>query len=165
MTAVAGAVTLDNALVVSQLTITISVQNKEAMESNNLRCKEIERKIEQEEKKKDQTKKVRPAIINMLQRATVTHKNDKTEGISPTCLLRFINFDNVGLAQYKLIHHFKEGGLPDVIFALGTTQALFLGLYAHSSTLSNFAVFAFSKQEPNSANQQTDFFICHLIQE
>jgi hypothetical protein len=50
---------------------------------------------------------------------------------------------------------------------LGTTQALFLGefLYADSSTPSNFTVFAFHKQEPNSANQQADYLICHLILE
>jgi hypothetical protein len=38
-------------------------------------------------------------------------------------------------------------------------------LYADSSTQSNFTVFAFHEQEPNSANQQTDFLICHLVQE
>jgi hypothetical protein len=49
---------------------------------------------------------------------------------------------------------------------LGTTQALFFGefLYADASTLRNFAIFAFHEQEPNSANQQTDFLICHLVQ-
>jgi hypothetical protein len=50
---------------------------------------------------------------------------------------------------------------------LGTTQALYLGdfLYANSSSPSNFTVFAFHEQEPNSSNQQTDYLICHLIQE
>jgi hypothetical protein len=56
----------DNAFVISQLTNSISVQNEEAIESNNLCCKKIERQIEQEEKKKDRTKKIPPAIINML---------------------------------------------------------------------------------------------------
>jgi hypothetical protein len=81
--------------------------------------------------------------------------------------LQFINSDNVGLAQYKLVHQFKEGSIPKVTFALGTTQALFLGEFLHtdSSTPSNFTVFAFHKKEPNSANQQTDFLICHLTQE
>ncbi len=66
LTNAAGVATLDNASVINQLTNAISIQNKEAMESNNLRCKEIERQIEREEKKKDQTKKMHPAIINML---------------------------------------------------------------------------------------------------
>jgi hypothetical protein len=81
--------------------------------------------------------------------------------------LRFSNAINIRLAQYGLIHQFKECAFPDVTFASGTTQALFLGefLYADSSTMSNFTVFAFHKQEPNSANQQTDFLICHLIEE
>jgi hypothetical protein len=54
-----------------------------------------------------------------------------------------------------------------VTFASGAIQALFLGefLYPDSSTPSNFTVFAFNKQEPNSAKQQTDFLICHLVQE
>jgi hypothetical protein len=62
----AGAATLDNASVISKLTNAISIQNKEAMESNNLRHKEIVRQIEREEKKKDQTKKIHLAIMNML---------------------------------------------------------------------------------------------------
>jgi hypothetical protein len=90
--------------------------------------------------------------------------NEETDEIAPTCL-RFTNAKNVGLPQYKLIHQFKEGSFPDVTFALGTTQALFPGksLYADSSTQSNFTVFAFHEQEPNCANQQTGFLICHLI--
>jgi hypothetical protein len=47
MTTVAGntaeALVIDSAVVISQLTNTISLKNKEAMESNNLRCKDIER--------------------------------------------------------------------------------------------------------------------------
>jgi hypothetical protein len=50
-----GAVAINNALVISQLTNGISLQNKEAMESNNLCHKKIERQIEREEKKKDRT--------------------------------------------------------------------------------------------------------------
>jgi hypothetical protein len=102
----------------------------------------------------------------MLQCATATHKYKETDEISPKCL-RFISAENIGLAQYQPIHQFKEGGFPGAPFALGTTQALFLRefLYADSSTPSNFTVFTFHEQEPNSANQQMDCFICHLIQE
>ena len=80
---------------------------------------------------------------------------------------RFINSDIIGLAQYKLIHQFKEGGFPDVTFASGTIQTLYLGdfLYSDSSSPSNFTVFTFHEQEPNSSNQQTDYLICHLVQE
>jgi hypothetical protein len=124
MITIASAASLDNALVISQLTNVISIQNKEAMESNNLHSKEIESQVKREEKKKNRTKKIHPAIMNMLQRAAATHKNDKKEEIAPTCL-RFVNAKNIGLAQYKLIHQFKEGGFPYVTFALGTTQALF----------------------------------------
>ena len=52
-----GAAHLDNASVISQLTYAISIQNKEAMESNNLRRKEFEKHIEREEKKKDEPRK------------------------------------------------------------------------------------------------------------
>jgi hypothetical protein len=51
-----GSVIVDNASVISQLTNAISIQNKEAIESNNLPRKEIKRQIEWEEKKKDTTK-------------------------------------------------------------------------------------------------------------
>jgi hypothetical protein len=52
-------------------------------------------------------------------------------------------------------------------FASGTTQRLYLCnfLYANSISPSNFMVFAFHKQEPNSTSQQTDYLSCHLIQE
>ncbi len=52
-------------------------------------------------------------------------------------------------------------------FPSGMTQRLYLGnfLYANSSSPSNFIVFAFHEQEPNSTSQQTDYLICHLIQE
>jgi hypothetical protein len=82
----AGAAIIDNALVIIQLINVISIQNKEAMELNNLRQKEIKRQIEHKEKKKERTKKIHPAIMNMLQRATATHKNNKREDIALACL-------------------------------------------------------------------------------
>jgi hypothetical protein len=48
----AGAAISDNASVISQLTNTISIQNEEAMEPNNLCRKEIERQMERNKKKK-----------------------------------------------------------------------------------------------------------------
>jgi hypothetical protein len=86
VTKAAGVANPDNTLVISQLTNAIFIQNKEAMESNNLHCKEIESQIEIEEKNKDQIKKIHPAIISMLLHAAATHKNEKTEAIAPTCL-------------------------------------------------------------------------------
>jgi hypothetical protein len=70
------------------------------------------------------------------------------------------------MAQYNLVHQFKEQGFNNVTFASGTTNALYVGgfLYADSSTPSNFTIFAFHKQEPNSDNPQHDYLICHLIQ-
>jgi hypothetical protein len=122
----AGAAIIHNALVISQLTNVVSIQNKEAMELNNLCHKEIEKQMECKEKKKDRTKKIHPAIMSMLQCSTVTKKNNEREDIAPTCL-QFINSKNVGLAQYKLTNQFKERGFPDIAFALGITQVFFLG--------------------------------------
>jgi hypothetical protein len=160
------ALVMNSASVISQLTNTISLQNEKAMESNILGCKEIEKQVERKEKKRDKTNDLHPAIMNMLLCAVTTQSNNKREEISSTCQ-RFINSKNVGLAQYKLIHQLKTGGFPNVTFALGTTKALFLGkfLYADLRTSNNFTIFAFHEQEPNSWNQQTDFLICHLIQE
>ncbi len=161
-----GALVINSALVIRQLTNAISLQNEEAMESNNLRRKEIERQVESKEKKKDKTKDLHPVIMNMLLCAATTHSINEREEITPTCQC-FINAKNFGLPQYKLIHQFKTGGFPDISFASGTTPAHFLGkfLYADLSTPSNFTIFAFHEQEPNSSNQQTDFLICHLIKE
>jgi hypothetical protein len=102
----------------------------------------------------------------MLKRAAATDQIDKNSEITPSCL-RFLNANNVGLAQYELIHQCKEGSFPNVTFASGMTQRLYLGnvLYANSSSPSNFIVFTFYKQEPNSTSQQTDYLICHSIQE
>jgi len=62
--------------------------------------------------------------------------------------------------------NFKELGFPDIGFAEGTAQALFVGdfLYADSSTpSSNFTVFAFH-EEPLSDSSQNDYLICQLVQ-
>jgi hypothetical protein len=98
--------------------------------------------------------------MNMLKQAAATDRNNKDKEIAPTCL-RFINSVNIGLAQYELIHQFKESGFPNVTSALGMTQALYLGdfLYANLSFPSNFTVFAFHEQEPNSSKQQADYLI------
>jgi hypothetical protein len=68
-----------------------------------------------------------------------------------------VQVENVGMAKYNIVHQFKEEGFHDVTFASGTTNALYLGgfLYANSSTPSNFTIFAFHKQEPNSDNHST----------
>jgi hypothetical protein len=102
----------------------------------------------------------------MLKQAAAKDQNNEDEEIAPTCL-RFINSGNIGLAQYELIHQFKESRFPDITFVSGTTQALYLVefLYSDSSSPSNFMGFTFHEQEPNSSNQQTDYLICHLIQE
>jgi hypothetical protein len=130
------------------------------MESNNLRGQEIERQIKQEDKKKDRTKKLHPTIVNMLKRAAATDRNDEDEEIATTCL-HFINSNNSGLVQYKLIHQFKESGFPNLTFALGTTQALYLGdyFYANSSTTSNFVFFLFmNKSQIHRTSKQTTSF-------
>jgi hypothetical protein len=120
----AGALVINSSSVISQLTNVISLQNDEAMESNNLRHKEIKRQVERKENKKDKTKAMNPVIMNMILRTAATHSNNKREEITPTCQ-RFINAKNIGLAQYELIHQFKIGGFTDVTFALGKTQTLF----------------------------------------
>jgi hypothetical protein len=56
-----GAVVIDIALVISQLTNAISLQIKEPMESNNLRHKEIERQIKPEEKKTGPRNYIQPS--------------------------------------------------------------------------------------------------------
>ncbi len=70
------------------------------------------------------------------------------------------------MAQYELIHQFKELGFPDIGFAQGTVQALYIGdfLYSDSSPPSNFTVFAFHEVEPLSNSCQKDYLVCQLVQ-
>ncbi len=158
-------VTLDNSSVISQLTNAISAQNEEAIESNRLRCKEIEQIVNKDETKKDRTKKLHTSIVTMIGQASAKSSTDESEAISETCT-RFLNSDNVGMAQYELVHQFKELGFPDISFAQGTEKALYVGdfLYANSSTPSNFTVFAFHEQEPLLDFRQNDYLICQLVQ-
>jgi hypothetical protein len=102
----------------------------------------------------------------MLKQAAATDPHDDNSDIAPSCL-RFINSDNIGMAQFELTHQFASYRLDDVGFAAGTVQALHVGefLYSDSSTPSNCTVFAFYEQAPNSGKQQMDYLICHLIQE
>jgi hypothetical protein len=57
-------------------------------------------------------------------------------------------------------------GFPNIGFAQGTVQALYIGdfLYSNSSTPSNFTVFAFHKVEPLSNSHQKDYLVCQLVQ-
>jgi hypothetical protein len=101
----------------------------------------------------------------MIIRAAARALNDENEE-PPDTLTRFMNCNNVGMTQHNLVHQFKEQGYPDVTFASGTTQALFVreSLYNDSNTPSNFTIFAYHKQEPNSDKHQNDYLICHLLQ-
>ncbi len=85
----------------------------------------------------------------MICRAAASCSTGETEALPATCS-RFINQENAGMAQYNLVHQFKEQGFHDITFALSTTNALYVGgfLYTDSSTPSNFTIFAFHKQEP-----------------
>ena len=91
--------------------------------------------------------------------------NNKLVAISAT-LSQFLNSDYIGMAQYELVHQFKELGFPNIGFAQGTSQALFVCnfLYANSSTPSNFTVFTFHEHEPLSDSHQNNYLICQLVQ-
>jgi hypothetical protein len=114
---------IDNASILQQLTTAISAQNEEAAKSNNHWCNEILRQVSQDESKKDRTKKIYPSIIKMVCQAAAMSSNDDNKTL-PGTYSRFIHQENVGMAQYNLVHQFKEQGSPDVAFASGTTQAL-----------------------------------------
>jgi hypothetical protein len=93
------AANIDNhASVLQQLTATISAQNEEAIESNNLHQNKILRQVSWEESKKDCTQKIHPSIIKMNCRAAVSCSTDETEALPATCSC-FINQENTGRAQ------------------------------------------------------------------
>jgi hypothetical protein len=57
-------------------------------------------------------------------------------------------------------------GFPNIGFAQGTVQALYIGdfLYSNSSTPINFTVFVFHEVEPLSNSCQKDYLVCQLVQ-
>jgi hypothetical protein len=101
----------------------------------------------------------------LIAHAAAATSNGKNENL-PATFTCFVNCENVGMAQYGLVHQFKEQGFPEVAFALVTMQALFIGefLYSNLSTPSNFTISAFHEQEPNTNDCQQDYLICHLLQ-
>ncbi len=81
----------------------------------------------------------------MFSRASEKSLTDESRILSTSTLCTcFFNSYNVGMAQYELVHQFKEFGFPDIGFVQSTAQALYVSksLYTDSSTLSNFTVFA-----------------------
>ena len=160
------AASLDDISVISQLTNAISTQNKEAIKiKQTLPPKYRTHNIEKEETKKDRTHKIHPSIIKMIGLTSAKSLTDESEALPTTCT-RFLNSDNVEMAQCKPIHQFKELVFPYIGFAQGMTQALYVNdfLYANSSTPSNFTVFAFHEQEPLLDSRQNDSLIFQSVQ-
>jgi hypothetical protein len=162
---VQGGAVANNDAILQQLTTAIAAQGKATTETNDLCRMETQHQQIKEENKKDCTKKLHPSILKMVSRAAATHSTDNNEAL-PATFTCFINCDNVGMVQHDLIHQFKDLGYMDVSFTLGMTQALYMGefLYADASTPSNFTIFAFHEQEPNSNKHQNNYLICHLLQ-
>jgi hypothetical protein len=132
---VQGGAVANNDEILQQLTAAIAAQGKTTTETYDLRRMEIQRHQTREESKKDRTKKLHPSILKMVSHAAATHSTDKNEAL-PATFACFINCNNIGMVQYDLIHQFKDLGCMDISFALGMTQALYMGefLYADSST-------------------------------
>ncbi len=142
--AIGGGMAAKNDAVLIQLTAAIFAQNKAATESNDLQRNEIYHQLTKDKSKKDQTKKIHPSMLKMIVSAAAATSNDKNKDL-PATFTCFVNCKSVRVAQYDLVHQFKKQGFPYVAFALGTTQALFMGefLYSDSSTPSNFTGFCF----------------------
>jgi hypothetical protein len=123
-----GAVANEDAFhgLVRQLTHGVAAQTEVIAESNNIQERFFKRQDNREEAKKDRTKKIHTCIIKMIGRAAATRGDDSL--FLPATCLRFFNQETVGMAQYNLVHQFKELRAPDVTFASGTTNALFISL-------------------------------------
>ena len=117
------ALVLDGNMVISQLANALTIQNEHLEDANVINRKNQILAEERKEKEKDRTKKIHPAILSMLKRAAATDPHDDNSDIAPS-FLRFINSDNVGMAQFELTHQFASYRLDDVSFAAGTVQAL-----------------------------------------
>jgi hypothetical protein len=101
------ALMLDGATVISQLTNALTIQNEYLGDANVINRKNLIMAEERNEKKKDRAKKLHPVILNMLKRAAAVDPHDKDSKIAPSCL-RFLNSDNVGMAQFELTHQFSS---------------------------------------------------------
>ena len=74
--------------------------------SNNIQERFFKRQDSREEAKKDRTKKIHPSIIKMIGRAAATRGDDSL--VLPATCLQFFNQETVGMAQYNLVHQFKD---------------------------------------------------------
>ena len=88
------AIVLDSTTVISQLTNALTIV---IIERNLILAEELD------EKKKDRTKKLHSVILNMLKKTAAVSSHHEDSKISAPCL-RFINSDNVGMAQFELTH-------------------------------------------------------------
>ncbi len=149
------AVMLDGAMVISQLTNALTIQNEYLGNANVINRKNQVIAEQQEEQKKDRLKKLHLSIRTMLKMAAAMDSHNKDNEIAPSCL-HFINSKNAGMAQFELFHQFKALKIEDLGFAAGTVQALYLGefLYADSSTPSNFTVFCFLRARTKCNNPE-----------
>ncbi len=98
-----GGIAANNDAVLCQLTAAISAQNKAATKSNDLRRNEIQRQLTKDESKKDRTKKIHPSILKVISWAAAATSTDENENL-PATFTCFINCENVGMAQYNLVH-------------------------------------------------------------
>jgi len=101
------ALVLDGNVVISQLANSLTIQNEHLEDANVINRKNQILAEESKEKEKDRTKKIHRAILCMLKRAAATDPHDDNSDIAPSCL-RFINSDNVGMAQFELTHKFAS---------------------------------------------------------
>jgi hypothetical protein len=103
-------------------------------------------------------------MVKIIRCASAKSSTDESETLSVTCT-RFLNSKNVRMAQYKLVHQFKELGFSDIGFEQSTVQALYIGnfLYSNSSTPSNFTVFVFRELETLLDSSQNDYPICQPV--
>ena len=106
---------LEGNTVISQLTNALTIQNEYLEDANVINRKNQILAEERKEKEKDRTKKIHPAILTMLKQAAATDPHDDNSDIAPSCL-RFINFDNVGLAQFELTHRLLRTDWTTLVF-------------------------------------------------
>jgi hypothetical protein len=102
------ALTADEAFpsLLRQLMYGLSAQTEILAKSNNIQNRLIQRQESREDSKKDRTKKIHPSIIKMICRAAASRGNE-TKVLPETCA-RFFNQESVGMAQYDLVHQFKD---------------------------------------------------------
>ena len=148
--------------VLRQLVEGLSRQNEYFEEANLISKKDLERKQDKDDEKKNRLKKLHPSNLQMILNASSVDGEFAAEDVSSSCE-SFFSQESAGLADRELVVQLRSVGFPDVGFAHGVVQMLLNGqfLYFEPGQPNNYSIFCFfEKLRVKSDNTAT--MLMHL---